>query len=177
MTTISPISSLSNPTTSPGDGTYAAITPTNIPVTNVDNDTAGIILSPLMCMTNALDPPVAFTVSLATAPAGIVVLDLASSDTTMGVVSTPTVSFMIGDSSAKPFSVSAGAVWGSYTVTASPKHGALTMDAKYLMTAAPSSDLHQHPVDPARFGAARRIDSGGAKRGLSYESDRKRPAP
>jgi hypothetical protein len=120
-------------TASPGDGTYGAITPSNITVVNVDNDTAGINISPLTCNTTST-MPVPFSVSLATAPVGVVVLDLATDNLTLGMVSTPVVSFLSGDSSAKMFSVTGGVAAGDFNVTATPGVG--TTDTKYGMAAA-----------------------------------------
>jgi hypothetical protein len=125
------------------DGAYSMITPLPVTVVNEDNDSAGINISPLTCNTTSTTP-VPFSVSLASAPVGNVVLDLGTSDSNVGLVSISTVSFLIGDSSAKPFSVMGGGSPGPFTVTASA-NALMTTDAKYLSAMAASATCSNVP--------------------------------
>jgi hypothetical protein len=116
-------------------GDYAGIVPSPIAVTNIDSDTAGITmtLDPAgVCSTTPL-ATATFLVRLNSEPsAGAVVIQLATSDPTMGTVMPSVLSFnlMAGDwNTPQAVTVTGGGVGGAFTVSASGD--AANMDANY----------------------------------------------
>jgi hypothetical protein len=69
------------------DSTYDPIDPTDVTVTTVDNDTAGITVTPTSVSVNESGTSTTFQISLNTEPTGNVVMDLASADTGEATVS------------------------------------------------------------------------------------------
>jgi hypothetical protein len=119
--------------TTGGDAAYNAITPSQISVTNVDDDSAGLTISPLTCNTST-GMPAAFSVTLTTAVTGQVTVLLSTSDANLGTVSDASVVFSTGTdwSTPHPFTVFPGTAGGMYTVTAAPDPGtAATVDPNY----------------------------------------------
>jgi hypothetical protein len=66
------------------DQDYADLDPDDIPFTNVDNDTAGITVSPASGNTSEAGGTASFTIKLHTKPKGNVTIPLSSSDNTEG---------------------------------------------------------------------------------------------
>ncbi len=79
--------------TTSSDAAYAAITPGNIAVTNIDNDTAGITVTPATANTSEAGGTATFTVVLNSQPTANVAISYASSDTTEGTVSPGSLTF------------------------------------------------------------------------------------
>jgi hypothetical protein len=79
--------------TTSADLTYAAITPANVAVTNTDNDSAGISISPLTGTTSEAGGQATFDVVLDSEPTADVVLSYFSSDTSEGTVSPSSLTF------------------------------------------------------------------------------------
>ncbi len=69
------------------DTTYAGMDAANVNVTNLDNDTAGFAVTPLVAQTDEGGGTAQFTVRLLSEPTGIVTISISSSDTTEGTVS------------------------------------------------------------------------------------------
>jgi Ca2+-binding RTX toxin-like protein len=68
------------------DPVFSASTPANITLTNIDNDTAGITLSPIAGNTSEAGAKATFTAVLTSKPTANVTIALTSSDTTEGTV-------------------------------------------------------------------------------------------
>ena len=76
------------------DGNYNGIDPADVAVTNIDNDTAGIIVTPTSGLTTTEAGGTAtFTVVLNSQPTADVTIGLSSSDTTEGTVSRASLTF------------------------------------------------------------------------------------
>src|SRR5690348_6116271 len=80
------------PTTA--DAIYAAIDPADVAVTNLDNDTAGINVTPTSgLVTSEAGGSATFNVVLKSQPTANVTIPVASNDLTEGTVSTATLTF------------------------------------------------------------------------------------
>src|SRR5439155_236707 len=76
------------------DGSYNGMNPADVAVTNTDNDTAGITVTPTSGLTTTESGGTAtFTVVLRTQPTANVALGLSSSDLTEGTVAPASVTF------------------------------------------------------------------------------------
>lgn len=80
--------------TTSDDEKYAAITPSDIVVTNVDDDSAGFILSPISGDTTESGGTATFTVKLRRRPSGDVIVHYASSDDSEGTTTTSDLTFV-----------------------------------------------------------------------------------
>ena len=80
-------------TASSADGVYNSINPADVSVTNNDNDNAGITVSSISGPTSEGLTSATFTVVLISQPSADVTIVLASSDTTEGTVSPPSLTF------------------------------------------------------------------------------------
>jgi hypothetical protein len=81
-------------TTGSSDAAYAAITPANVAFVNMDDsDTAGITVSPVSANTTEAGGTATFTVVLNSQPFSDVTVNVSSSDTTEGTLSTSAVVF------------------------------------------------------------------------------------
>lgn len=76
-----------------GDPLYNGIDPANPPVTNVDDDTAGVNFNPVSLVTSEAGDSATFTVVLTSEPTSNVTINLQSSDTTEGTVAAPSLLF------------------------------------------------------------------------------------
>src|SRR5690606_33902152 len=83
--------------TTSSDAAYAALTPANVAVTNVDNDSAGITVSAISAVTTEAGGQAQFTVVLNSEPFDDVTLNFASNDAGEGIVSSPTMTFTAAD--------------------------------------------------------------------------------
>ena len=72
---------------------YAMLLPTLLPVTNADDDTAGLTVSVLSVTTAENWTPVSYTIALNTQPDGDVVLNITSDNVAEGTVSPATLTF------------------------------------------------------------------------------------
>ncbi|AWV90884.1 hypothetical protein DN745_16765 [Bradymonas sediminis] len=79
--------------TTSNDAAYAAITPANVAVTNIDDDSAGIIVSAISGDTSELGTTATFSVVLTSQPFDDVTLGFDSDDTTEGVVGATSLTF------------------------------------------------------------------------------------
>lgn len=79
--------------TSSLDSSYNLLTVDNVSVTNVDNDTAGLIVSSISGHTTELGGTATFTVALSAEPTHAVTVSLQSSDTTEGTISVSSLNF------------------------------------------------------------------------------------
>ncbi|QDG51927.1 hypothetical protein FIV42_14615 [Persicimonas caeni] len=79
--------------TTSSDAAYAAITPANVSVTNTDDDTAGISVTPLTGNTSEAGGQATFDVVLNSEPTGDVTLTYAVSDSSEGSVSPASLTF------------------------------------------------------------------------------------
>ncbi|WP_417731449.1 Calx-beta domain-containing protein [Rosistilla oblonga] len=78
------------------DAAYTALSANEVPVTNVDDDTAGVVVTPTSGLVTGEDGRTAtFTVRLQSRPLGNVTVGLVSSDTTEGTLSTSSLSFNV----------------------------------------------------------------------------------
>ncbi|WP_417748223.1 Calx-beta domain-containing protein [Rosistilla oblonga] len=85
---------LAKPTGS--DAAYTALSANEVTVTNVDDDTAGVVVTPTSGLVTGEDGRTAtFTVRLQSRPLGNVTVGLVSSDTTEGTLSTSSLSFNV----------------------------------------------------------------------------------
>jgi hypothetical protein len=80
-----------------GDPLYDNIDPANPPVTNLNDDTAGVLFSPVSLITTETGDSDTFTVVLTSEPTGSVTINLSSSDTTEGTVSPTSLTFTPGN--------------------------------------------------------------------------------
>ena len=72
------------------DGNYNGLNASDVSVTNTDNDTAGITVTPTSGLTTTEAGGTAtFTIVLNSQPTSIVVIEVSSSDATEGTVSAP----------------------------------------------------------------------------------------
>mgnify|MGYP001275829262 CR=1 FL=1 len=93
------------------DPLYAAINPVDVPMTNVDDETAGITVSPVSGPTTEMGGTATFTIVLNTAPTAAVTIGVSSSDATEGVVTNPAGGTLT-------FNPSGGGIWSTpQTVT------------------------------------------------------------
>ncbi|MFO0691956.1 MAG: hypothetical protein U0230_00220 [Polyangiales bacterium] len=69
------------------DGAYAAITPASVSLVNIDNDSAGILVSAISRHTNEAGQTATFTVVLNSQPYANVTVNFTSTDTTEGTLS------------------------------------------------------------------------------------------
>ena len=76
-----------------GDALYNALDPSDIGVTNVDNDSAGITVSPISGSTSEAGGTANFSVVLISQPTADVTISIASNDTTEGTVSVSSLTF------------------------------------------------------------------------------------
>jgi hypothetical protein len=83
-------------TTSPGDTAYAAITPGNVSVSNIDNDTAGITVSDISAHTTEGGGTAYFTIVLNSLPFADVTVNFASDTLTEGTLDKTSVLFVPG---------------------------------------------------------------------------------
>jgi len=74
---------------SSADPAYNGLNAADVSLTNVDDETAGVIVSPISGPTTETGGTVTFTVVLATAPAAPVTIALSSSDPSEGLVTSP----------------------------------------------------------------------------------------
>jgi len=80
------------------DAGYAGIDPADVSVSNIDDDAAGIVVSPTSGLTTTeAGGTAAFTVALASRPRADVTIALASSDTAEGTVDPASLTFTTGD--------------------------------------------------------------------------------
>jgi gliding motility-associated-like protein len=79
------------------DPLYSGINPTDVSVTNMDNDVAGVSVSPTSLTTNESGSPVTFTIVLNTKPTANVTINISSNDLTEGTVSAASVIFTTTD--------------------------------------------------------------------------------
>ena len=85
-------------TTQTEDPNFAAIDPQDVALVNKDNDTGSIVVSPTSGLhTTEAGGTDSFTVVLGSQPIADVTIDVASSDTTEGTVSTATLTFTAGN--------------------------------------------------------------------------------
>ncbi len=75
------------------DASYNGINPTDVSVTNNDNDVAGITVSPTSLTTNESGGNKTFTIALNTQPTSNVTINISSDDLTEGTVSPSSVQF------------------------------------------------------------------------------------
>jgi len=76
------------------DGKYSGLNPSNVSVTNIDNDNAAIIVSPLSgLLTNEGGGQATFTVRLATQPIANITISVIPSDITEGTVNSSLLTF------------------------------------------------------------------------------------
>jgi hypothetical protein len=75
------------------DASYGGMTVGNRAVVNVDDDTAGITVSPISSNTSEAGGSATFSVLLTSQPTADVTISIASNDTTEGTVSTPSLTF------------------------------------------------------------------------------------
>jgi hypothetical protein len=81
-----------------GDPAFAGIDPTDVFLTNADDDTAGLVASPSSgLVTTEAGGTATFQLSLASQPTGTVTVSLASTDTGEGTVAPPSVTFTTGN--------------------------------------------------------------------------------
>ena len=79
------------------DPLYNGINPTDVSVTNQDNDVAGASVSPTSLTTNESGSPVTFTIVLNTKPTANVTINISSNDLTEGTVSPASIIFTTTD--------------------------------------------------------------------------------
>ncbi len=79
------------------DPLYNGINPTDVSVTNTDNDVVGVTVSPTSLTTNESGSPVTFAIVLNTKPTANVTINVSSSDLTEGTVSPSSVIFTTTD--------------------------------------------------------------------------------
>jgi hypothetical protein len=79
------------------DGTYGGLNPADVAVTNVDDDTAGFVVSGISGDTTEGGGTGTFTVRLTTQPTANVTIGVSSSDTTEGTVAPSSLTFTAGD--------------------------------------------------------------------------------
>jgi lipocalin len=90
-----PFTVITGPVTS-NDAQFAAIDPADVGLVNIDNDTAGFLVSPLVLTTTeaaGAGHQATFTIVLTSQPTADVEVPLASNDTTEGTVSPPSLTF------------------------------------------------------------------------------------
>src|SRR5690606_8741156 len=76
------------------DANYSGLNPADVSVTNTDNDTAGITVTPTSgLVTSEAGATATFTVVLNTQPTANVTIGVSSSDTTEGTVSPAALTF------------------------------------------------------------------------------------
>ncbi len=80
-------------TTISDDAAYAAIKPSNVNVTNIDNDSAGFIVSAITGNTTESGGQATFTVRLTSQPTADVTVNLSSSDTSEGTIDKSALTF------------------------------------------------------------------------------------
>lgn len=122
------------------DVLYSGINPSDISVTNTDNDVAGATVGAISGNTTEAGGTATFTMVLATQPSASVTFDLSSSDTTEGTVAPASLTFSTENWNAPQTvtvtGVDDGAVDGPVTYT-------------ILIGAATSVDLNYDAVNPA----------------------------
>jgi Calx-beta domain/RTX calcium-binding nonapeptide repeat (4 copies) len=79
------------------DTIYAAIAPKNVIVTNIDNDTAGVTVTPTSLSTSESGTQANFTVKLDTQPTADVTINLSSSNTAEGTIDKSSLTFTAGN--------------------------------------------------------------------------------
>jgi hypothetical protein len=87
---------VTGPVTS-GDSTYNGLNVGDVPVSNLDNDAAGVSVSVISGNTTEAGASATFTVVLTSQPAADVTISITSGDTTEGTVSTPSLTFTAAD--------------------------------------------------------------------------------
>lgn len=75
------------------DSNYNGINPTDVNVTNLDNDTPAIVVAPTSLTTSETGTSANFSVRLATMPTGVVTIDVTSGDLTEATVSPASLTF------------------------------------------------------------------------------------
>ncbi|MDH5560220.1 MAG: hypothetical protein OEY59_05135 [Deltaproteobacteria bacterium] len=80
-----------------GDGNYNGMKPNDVSVTNIDNDSAGVIVSSISGHTTESGETASFTVELTSSPYAEVKFSLSSSDLTEGTLSQAYVAFNAGN--------------------------------------------------------------------------------
>ncbi|MEQ1760556.1 MAG: Calx-beta domain-containing protein [Vicinamibacterales bacterium] len=128
-------------TASSGDGTFSGLDPADVSVTNTDDDTVGITVTPVSGLTTSESgTATTFTVVLNTQPTADVVIGLSSSDTTEGAVTPGSLTFT-------------SANWSTpQTVTVTGVNDSVQDGAQaysVVTAAATSTDLLYSGVDPA----------------------------
>lgn len=133
---------LTAPATS-ADLRYNGVDAADVSVTNIDNETAGITVTPISGPTTEAGGTATFTVSLSSQPSANVTIGLSSSDATEGTVSAPSLTFT-------PSGAGAWNVPQTVTVTGVDD---LVDDGNVVYTivtaAASSSDATYGGLDPA----------------------------
>ncbi|WP_164002840.1 MopE-related protein [Pyxidicoccus caerfyrddinensis] len=79
--------------TTSSDAAYAAVTPTNVNLTNTDDDSVGFAVTDISGPTNEFGGPAIFTVRLTSQPFADVTVNFDSNDTTEGTVSPKSFTF------------------------------------------------------------------------------------
>ncbi len=79
--------------TTSSDARYAGLVPNSVNVTNLDNDSAGVFVSPIVGNTSEAGGQASFLIVLTSEPLANVTVHLASSDLTEGVTSTTALTF------------------------------------------------------------------------------------
>jgi hypothetical protein len=122
------------------DGNYSIINPPDVSVTNRDNDTADIIVSPTSGLTTTEAGGTAtFTIVLNSQPTADVTIGLSSSDTTEGDVSPKTYTFTTAN-------------WNmahTFTVTGANDDVADGNQAYTIVTTATSADTRYNMINPS----------------------------
>ncbi|MBA3538625.1 MAG: calcium-binding protein, partial [Deltaproteobacteria bacterium] len=86
--------SINNGTSVSADPAYNGLNPTNVAVTNIDNDSPGIAVTPTSgLITTESGATAEFTIVLNSQPTADVTIDLSSSDVTEGTITQTTVTF------------------------------------------------------------------------------------
>jgi hypothetical protein len=141
---------LGAPTT--GDPLYAAIDPADVALTNTDNDTAGVTVTPTSgLVTSEAGGLATFTVVLKSQPTADVVIPVATSDPTEGTANVSSLTFTAGDWSVPQ------------TVTVTGVNDAVEDgDIAYtiVLGAAASTDTDYAGVDPSDVAATNADDDG-----------------
>ena len=80
-------------TATSGDARYAGLVPNSVNVVNLDNDSAGVFVSPIVGNTSEAGGQASFLIVLTSEPLANVIVNLKSSDLTEGVTSTTAITF------------------------------------------------------------------------------------
>ncbi len=137
---------------SSSDSNYNSLNPTDISLTNVDDETAGFTISSISGVTTEYGGTSTFTIKLNSQPTADVSIAVSSSDTTEGTVSTASLTFTTTN-------------WSTtQTVTVTGVNdSAVDGDQSYtiLLGAASSSDSNYNALDPADVSVTNTDDETG----------------